>query len=510
MVFKVGPRLSALFVFFAGAVMALSQPPTAWWFLLCPCLSYFYTQLAKQKGWRSFLTGWLFGFGYFLAGLYWIGNALLVPGNDFKWVWPLAILGLPIGLGIITGLAACAATHWANLKTWRGFCVFIICLTFSEWLRGHILTGFPWNLYGYAWAHQLPMVQSVSLFGIFGLTLLSTLWATLPGLLFILKPPLKTVAAGMMAILLSMAGLYGWGYLRLQSYPTQNNNDIIVRVVQPSIPQEDKWNQDKVALNLKRIVKDSSSDFIKGKTYAIIWPETAISDFMMQDINVGRFIRSSLMNEEEKRFLISGGLRHEIDDERKTVYFNSLLTYDHNLMPVDSYDKSHLVPFGEYIPFQNAIPMHPFVRFSGFTSGTGIKTQIVDGLPNFSGLVCYEVIFSGAVAAKTPRPEWIVNVTNDGWYGDSPGPYQHLAMTAYRAVEEGLPLIRSANTGISAVIDPNGRVLRKLNYNIEGFIDLPLPRALQNKTLYARAGDSIFFCFLVLMLGLVCVRFKVE
>ena len=152
-------KFRALAAFAAGSLMAFAMPPTAWWGLLFPCLTAFYLLLSKTSGWWSFLTGWLFGFGYFLISLYWIGNALLVPGNDFKWVWPLAIVGLPIGLGIFTGLAAWATTKLSDLKTARGFGIFIVCLLLSEWLRGHILTGFPWNLYGYSWANVLPMVQ---------------------------------------------------------------------------------------------------------------------------------------------------------------------------------------------------------------------------------------------------------------------------------------------------------------------------------------------------------------
>ena len=483
--------------------MALSAPPTAWWPLLFVCLSAFYILLSPQKGWRAFLSGWLFGFGYFLAGLYWIGNALLVPGNEFKWVWPLAIVGLPIGLAIFTGLATFAATWRADFKTWQGYCIFVFCLVASEFLRGNILTGFPWNLYGYAWGHELPMVQSVSIFGVYGLTLLTTLWACVPGLLYLQQAKLKQCVLSALVVILSISALYGWGAMRLRDHPTQTRNDLIVRVVQPNIPQQDKANRDLLIPNLRKLVEASAAPFVPGKTYAIIWPETAVSDYVMQDINVSDFIRTSLNDKGSKHFIIGGTLRHKDGADGKTAYYNSLVAYDPRLTPLNSYDKSHLVPFGEYIPFKDHIPLQPFVNFSGFTSGGGITTQTPDILPPYSGLVCYEVIFSGKVAKNSPRPEWMINVTNDGWYGDSPGPYQHLTMTAYRAVEEGTPLVRSANTGISAIIDPTGRIVRSIPYNAAGFIDSPLPSALQNPTLFSKYGEFWLFGGMLLLAGFI-------
>jgi apolipoprotein N-acyltransferase len=482
--------------------MALAMPPFSFVFFIFAGLSIFYNLLAEHKGWRAFLLGWLFGFGYFAAGLYWIGNALLVPGNPFKWVWPLAIAGLPVGLGIFTGLACYAATRLADLKTWTGFFVFAACLVVSELLRGHIFTGFPWNLYGYGWAGHLPMAQSVALIGTYGLTALTILWAALPGFLFATRAPRRIVSVSLLVLITSLNIVYMTGAHRLSTHPTRYRDDIIVRVVQPDIPQEDKWDSEKLARNLEKTVADSTGDFMAGKTYAIIWPETAVSDYVLQDWNAGEFIRSSLFKPGRKAYLISGVLRHAEGENGKPLYYNSLMALDTRLAPVSSYDKSHLVPFGEYIPYQDIIPMNPFVDFSGFTPGPGIGTEKVEGLPPYSGLVCYEVLFPGAVALKSPRPEWIINVTNDAWYGDSPGPYQHLTKAVFRAIEEGLPLARSANTGISALIDPYGRILKTIAYGQNGAIDVPLPYPARQLTGYGNYRDfplfaviTVVFCF---------------
>jgi apolipoprotein N-acyltransferase len=495
-------RVRALLVFAAGAVMALSMPPTAWWPLLFFGLSFFYILLSPIKGWRAFFLGWLFGLGYFLVGLYWIGNALLVPGNTFLWVWPLAVLGLPVGLAIFTGAGCWLAARLADLKTWRGYAALIVCLIFVEWLRGHIFTGFPWNLYGYGWAGHLPMVQSVSLFGVYGLTLLTIAWCTLPGFLLASGQSRKVVSFSTIVLLLSLGCFYGWGWNRLNTNPPQSRDDVIVRVVQPNIPQDEKWDRELQVQNLQKIVRQSSADFISGKTYAVIWPETAISDYVAKDKNAADFIRDSIFLPGRHGFLISGVLRHEEDPDGKPRYSNSLVAYDTNLTPVATYNKSHLVPFGEYIPFQKFIPLKPVVQFSGFTPGDGIETQLVSGLPSFSGLVCYEVLFPGFVAEKTPRPEWIINVTNDSWYGDSPGPYQHLTKAVYRAVEEGLPLARAANTGVSAFIDSYGRIESKIGYNKTGYIDVALAKPALNATLYTQHKDLF-----VLMTGLALLIF---
>ncbi len=455
----------------------------------------FYILLARHKGGYTFFLGWLFGFGYFAVGLYWIGNALLVSGNPFKWVWPLAIAGLPIGLAIFTGLACYAASRIADLKTWFGFIIFSACLMVSELLRGHIFTGFPWNLYGYGWARHLPMVQSVSVIGTYGLTALTILWVTLPGFLFTIRASRRTVSISLLILITSLNVVYMAGAHRLSAHPTEYHDDIMVRIVQPNIAQEDKWSNERLVENLRKTVESSAGNFLPGKKYILIWPETAISDYTLQDLDAGYFIRTSLLMPGQAAYLLSGVLRHAGADGN-TLYYNSLVAFDTNLSAMEIYDKSHLVPFGEYIPYKDIIPMNPFVNFSGFTPGAGVETQNVTGIPPFSGLVCYEVLFPGAVAPQSPRPEWIVNVTNDGWYGDSPGPYQHLTQAIFRATEEGLPVARSANTGISVMIDPYGRTLKTIAYGQNGAVDITLPYPVPELTGYGNYRDLPLFIVL--------------
>lgn len=494
-------RYRYLILLVAGAVMALAMPPFLVWPALFLGLAGFYALLAPLRGWRAALAGWVFGFGYFAVGLYWIGNALLVPGNSFKWVWPLAVLGLPVGLALFTAAAAWGATRFSDLKRWSGFALFAAMLCLSEWLRGTILTGFPWNLYAYGWAGILPLAQGVSVVGTYGLTLLTILCCALPGFLIAVQASRRVIVLALLGVIAAGGALYGWGAMRLDQNPTVYDESIMLRIVQPDIAQEDKWRGDKVAENLRRTVAASSAPFIPGKTYLIVWPETAITDFVAQDSNARAYIRENIFAEEDLRFLIAGVLRSRIDEDTGRMrHYNSLITYDYDMVAMATYDKAHLVPFGEYIPFNDIIPLQPFVRFSGFSAGPGLAVQEILGIPPFSGLICYEVIFPGkSVPAHDDRAAWIVNVTNDGWYGDSPGPRQHMVKAVYRAIEQGLPIARSANTGVSVLVDPMGRVLEYLDYGAYGAIDHKFPLAAQHKPLFTRYGNLFFWISIVLL-----------
>lgn len=494
----------AIAAFLAGAVMAFSMPPAGIWPLMFLCFSFFYMLLAGQGGLRSYTLGWLFGFGYFLIGLYWIGNALLVPGNPFKWVWPLTIAGLPVLLAVFTGLSCWAATRIAKLQSWTGYIAFISFVMLGEWLRGHVFTGFPWNLYGYTWSRHLPMIQPVSVMGTYGLSFLTLAWAALPGFLFVARPGRHMISLAVLALITTLNLCWIWGTHRLGA-TVKVHDRIIIRVVQPNIPQEDKWSGDMVGENLQKIILHSSAPKVPGSATITIWPETAISDYIAENKNAAFAIRQGVFGNHPDDLLVSGVLRHAQDENGQPLYFNSLFTYSADMIPLAAYDKSHLVPFGEYIPLNNIIPMKPFVDFSGFTPGPGLVTQTIAGIPPFSGLVCYEVIFPGAVTSPQNDSEWIINVTNDAWYGDSAGPYQHLTKAIFRAIEEGQPLARSANTGISAMIDPYGRVLGRIPYGTASFIDHPLPKPVEPKTLYARYDDTPVLAVLILLIA--CVFF---
>ena len=476
--------------------------PTNYWFLLFPALSILYASItASRNSAIAALLGWAFSFGYFGLGMWWIGNALLVEGNDYAWAWPLTVSVLPAGLALYTALAGFVIKRFTHLQTLPGFLGFAAILSLSEFARGHLFTGFPWNLYGYSWAEFLEIAQLASLHNIYGLSFITILWAALPGYLFAGRassPVTKTLVTALLVA--GFAGAYAYGHTRLQNHPTAFRDDISIRLVQPNTPQEDKWNRDLLQPNFEQLVSLSRSDGTEAPTTYIIWPETALNYMVMRDPFNQEILRDALQSYDGNAYLLAGTmLRDPITED----YTNSLLFFDQNANNTMAYDKAHLVPFGEYIPFQKWIPLKPVAQFQGLKSGPGPRHfSTPEGL-TYSPLVCYEIIFPSRVTQRSAtKPDFIVNVTNDAWYGDSPGPYQHFVQARFRAIEEGVPVIRAANTGISGVIDSFGRPVYKTRLFETNTEDILLPIA--KKTAYPlQAFANIAFLLLTGMLAAV-------
>ena len=491
------------FSLLAGIGLSYIQAPYDLWYLIFPCFGLFYYLYAcAGNKTQVFLTGFVFGIGYFVTGLNWIGNALLVEGNEYRWVWPLAVIALPTLLALFTALYTTISHMLFRKNTFGGFIGFCLLLVMSEWVRGYAFTGFPWNLYGYGWLSVLPMAQSVSLFGPYGLTLLTIFWGASLG--FLLSAP-RNIPALVIAVL--TAGLvYGFGVWRLSDVVVKSLPDKAVHIVQPNIPQADKWNTEKLAVNFDKIIALSNVPD-KEKETLIVWPETAIPPIFIGSAAVSERVRSLLY---EKVYLLTGALEMEqgyYTYDRK--YYNSLMAWEwSDKEPLRMYSKSHLVPFGEYIPFQKFIPLRPVAQFTGFQKGDGPATMGVGYFSIFSPLICYEIIFPHkAVNQDMDRPDFILTITNDAWYGDSAGPRQHFAQARFRAIEQGLPVIRSANTGISGAIDPYGRVLQKLDLMQAGAITIDQPDKLE-KTYYGMFGDRIFLLMIVFLFGFSLVSRK--
>lgn len=502
--------LKLLLCLLAGVAMVPAMPPYGLWPLLFLGFTAFYIILTPLKGWRALAAGWCFGFGYFAYGLYWIANALLVPGNDYAWVYPLAIAGLPALLAFFPAVAAVAARRWAcgPLGNYVAFCA---AFGLAEWLRGHVFTGYPWNMYGYAWADMLPVAQLAALGGSYFLTLATIMWVALPGYALTAAPRdgAHALLLGLVSFGLVMAG----GFVRMDMNQTRLREDIVVRAVQPNILQEDKWNQRKAFQNFERhLLLSMPREDGKDKTTVLIWPETAVPFYLMNDASSQVALRGVLSEYEMPVYLITGLLRREAvagAPPEEARYYNSLVVLNRETQPLAVYDKAHLVPFGEYMPFQKLIPFGPFVQFDGFESGEGPRTLGIQSLPPFSPMICYEVIFPGGVVDRDgARPDWLVNITNDAWYGDSMGPRQHFAMTVFRAIEEGAPAVRAANTGISGMVDPVGRIVYKADIFTEDGRNTALPFSLPRPTLFSKYGDSVFFITLLLMLLFAICRKK--
>ena len=489
-----------LIAFAAGALSALAMAPFNFWpilFLTFPTLVWLIdgTGTGYGRGIRSSAAiGWWFGFGYFLAGLYWVGYAFLVDAPTFGWLLPIAVLGLPAGLAIFTAFG----TALARLLWTRGAMRILalgVALTAVEWLRGHVLTGFPWNAFGYALTAPLVLAQSAALIGIWGLTFIAIVVGASPATLVDDRTetrwPWLPITLGI-AILAAMAG---FGAVRLVRAPTRFVEGVELRIMQPNLQQDVKFNyaakqkvMDRYIALSERASRPQQSN--SSDATILIWPESAFPFFLAREPDALTQITQLLG---EHTVLITGAVRlaEPVNLANPTVY-NSIYVIDHAGSIVSIYDKVHLVPFGEYLPFQHlleAIGLQQLTKLpGGFSAGDRRRLIAVPGAPPALPLICYEVIFPDELMPKGRRPGWMVNVTNDGWFGISTGPFQHLQQARVRAIEQGLPLVRAANTGISAVFDPLGRIIDSLPLGSEGLLSSRLPRSI-GRPVYARVGD---------------------
>ena len=462
--------------------------------------------------WASFRLGYAFGFGFFISGLYWIAAALFVDIASYWWLVPIAAAGLPAAFALYIALALLATNlvvrHFKLPGIARVF-AFSIAWAVAEWIRGHAFTGLPWNLIGYSWSGAFPgailILQSVAWVGIYGLSFLTVLAASLPALLG--TPALApmspggrfgpAIAAGLLILAPGAAGA-----IRLETIPTSSTG-VWLRIVQPSIPQSLKWDPATAEENFRRLLDLSGPE--SRPIAAIVWPEAATPFLLDRDARHRRDIGAVASG---RHYVITGALRGSPLAGPILQVWNSIEVLNGEGDIVAGYDKAHLVPFGEYVPFRDILPMRKITHGNlDLSAGAGPQTITLAGLPPFAALICYEIVFPGAIIDEEERPEWILNVTNDAWYGQSSGPYQHFAIARTRAIEEGLPLVRAANNGISGVVDPAGRVRARIDLNTIGYADLPLPAAGE-MTPYARLGDRIFVALLVL--GALPVAFRLR
>jgi apolipoprotein N-acyltransferase len=504
-----------------GAVSVLAMPPVSWWlvlFVTFPGLVLLLDEAARAmpSPWRraraGALIGWWFGFGYMVPGLYWIGGAFLVQADKFAILMPFAITLLPAYLAAYYGLATGAAMLVWQLDAGRILALAVTMAT-GEWLRGHWFTGFPWNAIGYGLTINDALAQSASLIGIAGLNFWAVLIFASPVALLSLRiRRVESIAVLGLAAGLLVAAL-AFGQWRLAQPLPADDPAVRLRLVQPNIPETEKFeagSQRRIfdrMLDLSRQDKEGRVDDLVG-TNVVIWPEEPLNFLLLDSPEALSEIATALGGH---AMLLTGAIRAEtIGTPPRRRFFNSLAAIDPAGRQVAIYDKIHLVPFGEYLPYEfilSAFGLENLTRTAGgMEEGANSRRLDVPGLPSLSPLICYEAIFPGAAVEPGTRPKWLLNVTNDAWFGEQAGPYQHFHQARIRAIEEGLPLLRVAITGISAVVDAHGQVRNSLPLLTAGIIDTTLPSALQ-ATPYARMGDLIMFLqLLVAVLAIAVLR----
>ncbi|MCE2509456.1 MAG: apolipoprotein N-acyltransferase [Alphaproteobacteria bacterium] len=479
-----------LLAFLLGVLAAFAMPP---WhgapllFLAFPGL--FWLIGATRRHRTACLLGLAFGFGHFLVGVYWITNAFLVDADRFAWLVPIAIPGLALYLALFPAgcvLAFRLLGRFLGGDGWRGALLFALLWTGFEWLRGHLLTGFPWTLMGHGWVVSEAMMQTAAVVGSYGLSFLMVLAALMPVVLARPQSKGRLLPLGLTIGLLLL--LWGGGALRLERAGAPEETGVQLRLVQANIPQTLKWRSDLHEAHFARHLSLTTGPGF-DKANIVVWPEMAVPYALAGDAKRRARLRAAVP---AGGVLLTGAPRLAQANAPRSAS-NGLVVLDDQGEIVGGYDKFHLVPFGEYVPLRKWLPISRIVPGIGdFHRGPGPRTLALPGLPAPSPLICYEVIFPGRVLDATTRPGWLLNVTNDAWFGESSGPYQHFASARFRAVEEGLPLVRAANTGISAIVDAHGRVRARLDLGETGALDGPLPGALAPPP-YARFGDGVLF-----------------
>jgi apolipoprotein N-acyltransferase len=472
--------------------------------------------------WTSAVTGWWFGFGFFLAGLWWLGAAFLVEADRFAWLMPLAVVGLPAVLALFHALGFMLAR-----LVWSQGIGRILALTWglglSEWLRGHVLTGFPWNSYGMAFAEHLWLAQIASIIGLYGLTALSIFLCALPATLTTGR---HVQWRGTCVAMILLVGLAGYGAWRIPANPVADVANVKLRIMQPNLPQDAKFrveNREEIMkryLDLSDRATSPTSTGVADITH-LIWPESAFPFILAKDTVALTQIAELLP---QGVTLITGAatLREGLPGETRSRYRNSIQVINHDGSVQATADKVHLVPFGEYLPFMDwlqRLGLRQLIQLPGGFEAAERQTPLsIIGLPLIAPLICYEAIFPNKVipqvvplasdlsdmSSSSSQIGLMLNVTNDAWFGKTWGPYQHFAQARLRTIEEGVPLVRAANTGISAVIDPYGRIRNSLPLGYEGVLDSNLPQTISMPP-YARFGDLFFINIIIMCFGIASV-----
>jgi apolipoprotein N-acyltransferase len=412
------------------------------------------------------------------------------------------VLGIPAVLATFVAVClyiAALARFRLKLSGLARICAFAVLWSVAEWLRGHLFTGLPWNLLGYVWAGGFPgaltVLQGAAWVGIYGLGFVTVLAASLLALLGApsLTPlgpwrrAMPAIAAAALILVPAAAGAF-----RLDLAPAADTG-IWLRLVQPSIAETAKWDPAAAEANFHRLIELSSAPS-EHKLAAVIWPEAAATFFLERD-EPHRLAVAAVAP--AGGYVITGALHGSPLSGPLAEVWNSIEVVDPAGKILAQYDKAHLVPFGEYMPWRDVLPFHKLTAGSiDLSAGAGPQTIAQDHLPPFSPFICYEAIFPGAIVDPHQRPTWLLNLSNDAWYGRSFGPYQHFDMARTRAVEEGLPLVRVANNGITGVVDAEGRVLAHTSLDAITYADIVLPAA-GDPTPYSRFGDWIFLAMLI-------------
>lgn len=511
--------------FLAGAIAALSMPPLNLLpaaFVGFPIIVWLLDGVERKQTivahilGPAFRIGWAFGFGYFTLGLHWMSGAFFVEPDLFLWALPLGLFGLPALLAIFWGLAtALAHLFWSDFG--QRILALAVSIALFEFLRGHLFTGFPWNLPGMMFALSLETMQLGALIGVYGMSFIAVLLALTPAVIWPdLDQPISARFGPLGAAIIVLCGIFAFGFWQIGQSPTTYRDDVNLRLVQPNIPQAEKWKPENAELIFSQLLamsgeKASPADpGIIAATH-VIWPESVFPFFIDEHPDALARIARMLPNGTN---LIAGAAREKrnLADLGETTdgIHNAIISINDQGEINATYNKYRLVPFGEFVPFKpilSLLGIREFVTASdSFVHGQRPNAPMNPlGTPPFLPLICYEAIFSGGMGPSIAQAQWMLNLTNDAWFKGTIGPQQHFVHAQMRAIEEGVPLVRVANTGITAIIDPVGRIVARLQSDEAGVLNSKLPERLE-QTVFSSYRHNVFYLMIFGSFLLVLLR----
>ncbi|MDC0518733.1 apolipoprotein N-acyltransferase [Candidatus Pelagibacter sp.] len=508
--------IEIVFLITLGVVSSLSLPPYNYLMInFFTFSSFFIFLIKKSKTTKSkkdfFFYGWLFGFGYFLSSLYWISISLTFDQN-FKFLIPIAIILIPSFLGIFYGLVTFCFIISKPQKIVSSFFIFSLLFGVFEFIRGSILTGFPWNLIAYSFVNHLEILSITSIIGTYGFNLFCISLFTSPAI-FILREIKKDIGVCVIFLILPfLFYLYGASYKEIFNSSDTVIYDYKVRAIGSNISLDRFYsNIDPVSV-INDLINISEPD--KDEKTIFVWPEGILPDVSQEELIEFNWLFQENFS---KDHLLMVGIGSQTNNKDIINYYNSLSIYDHNLRLLNSYNKINLVPFGEFLPLENTLKAFGLRvitnNYQSFSKGN--KREILEiNRENFSlkilPLICYEIIYSGKIF-KNSNFDLIVNISEDGWFGKSIGPKQHFAHSIFRSVESGKYLLRSANNGIAAIINPLGIIEQKVEFGKSGYVDFKEAKKIK-PTLFSKYGNKIFIILILLYIFIIFSfnRFKNE
>jgi len=499
--------LNALYIFFLGAISSYSLPPYNYFIINFFTFSLFFIFLFKKRKTNSnnksfFKHGWFFGFGYFLCSLYWIAISLTFD-ESFKFLIPIAIVLLPAFLAIFYGLITYFFSIFYSKNIISTFFIYSILYGSVEFIRGLILTGFPWNLIAFSFSESIYFIQILSVIGTYSFNLICISLFTVPAI-FILRKARKEIIVCFFFIVISI-GFLIFGNLKYNQFNTLADikNNFIIRTVSSKISLDRFYSKQDELKIIKELIFLSSPE--KKKPTVFLWPEGIIPDSYLSDMSIYEELFSNNFGDDD---LIIMGLNSVESKNSENLFFNSMAVFNNKLDLVESYNKVNLVPFGEFTPFEKILGLIGLKTvtndYQSFSKGNNLKALSIKNdkielklLP----LICYEIIYSNRLF-KDKNFDYIINISEDGWFGNSIGPKQHFSHSIFRSIESGKYIIRSANNGISAIINPIGVIEKKVEFGSTGYVDFKESKVIKS-TPYMNYGDKIFFILILLYIFLI-------